>query len=82
MNGQAMIWYYEFRLEDARSEALRALEIFEKLEAARCVRRDSKSILELIHDTMESGSTSKGSDSDGGFRTTILPPISANHVLS
>ena len=55
-----MIWYYEFRLEDARSEALRALEIFEKLEAARCVRRDSKSILELIHDTMESGSTSKG----------------------
>ena len=81
MNGQAWIWYKELRLEDARSEALRALEIFEELGAARCAR-DSKSILEVIEDAMESGSTSGGPDSDGGFRTTILPPIHANHVLS
>ena len=35
MRLQASIWYRQLRLEDAKSEALRALEIFEKLGAAK-----------------------------------------------
>ena len=34
MDAQARIWYRQHRLEDATSEALRAIEVFEKLGAA------------------------------------------------
>ena len=39
MDTQATIWYEQGRLEDARLEALRALEIFENLGAAEDARR-------------------------------------------
>ena len=35
MEIQASIWYKQHRLEEARSEALRAIEIYEKFGATR-----------------------------------------------
>jgi len=37
MELQAMIWYRERRLEEARSEALRATDVYEKLGAAEAI---------------------------------------------
>ena len=47
MKAQAGIWYRQHRLEDARSEALCALEIFEKLGAAQDVGFCRESLLEI-----------------------------------
>jgi tetratricopeptide (TPR) repeat protein len=54
---QAYVWYWQLRLEDAKSEALHALEIFEKLGAANDAG-NSKDLLQQIERAMESGSTS------------------------
>ena len=54
MDMQARIWYRQRRLEDARSEAVRALESFEKLGAAMDAKR-SKGLLREIEGAMESG---------------------------
>jgi hypothetical protein len=39
MELQAWVWYNQHRLEEARSEALRAADIYEKLGAAKDVER-------------------------------------------
>ena len=39
MEMQAVIWYRQHRLEQAKSEALRAADIFEKLGSVRDVER-------------------------------------------
>ena len=54
MGMQANIWYLQGRLEDARSEALCALEIFEKLGAANDVEK-YKELLQWIEEAMASG---------------------------
>ena len=46
MKAQAGIWYRQHGLEDARSEALCALEIFEKLGAAQGVGFCRETLLE------------------------------------
>ena len=54
MEGQALIWCRQRRLEDARSEAVRALETLEKLGAAKdaeCCKR----LLQNIEEAMGSG---------------------------
>jgi tetratricopeptide (TPR) repeat protein len=54
--GQANVWYRQLRLEDAKSEALHALEIFEKLgnekDASHCRR-----LLQKVEGTTENRST-------------------------
>ena len=47
MEGQGRIWRRQGRLEDARSETLRALEVFERLGAAVAVR-DCRDLLKVI----------------------------------
>ena len=49
---QAHIWYLQLRLEDARSEALLSIEIFEKLGVAGDVT-SSKSLLQKIERAAE-----------------------------
>ena len=57
MGMQASIWYRQFRLEEAESEVLRALEILEKLGAARDVGT-CRELLEDIELAMRNRSTS------------------------
>jgi tetratricopeptide (TPR) repeat protein len=49
MEGQAWIWYYQDRFEEARSEALRAAEIYDKLGAAKDVE-DCRKLLQDIEE--------------------------------
>ena len=62
---QARIWYLQRGPEDARSEVLGALEIFERLGAAVDVGR-CRELLQEIEEAME-GQSSGGSDSGGEF---------------
>ena len=61
METQALIWYEQRRLEDARSEALRAVEIFDGHGAAMGVRSCRK-LLRQIEEAMEDRNISSGSD--------------------
>jgi tetratricopeptide (TPR) repeat protein len=54
---QALIWYEQRRFEEAKSEALHALEILEGLGAARDVG-DCRELLQMIEQTMKNRSTS------------------------
>ena len=56
MEMQARIWYRQRRLEDARSEALRALETLEKLGAANDAE-DCKGLLQQIEEAIGSGTS-------------------------
>ena len=70
MELQARIWYRQSRLEDARSEALGALEIFEKLGAAQDAE-DCRELLQKIDEQpMESRTVSDESDCSGEFSGT------------
>ncbi|KAF9780543.1 hypothetical protein BJ322DRAFT_1112537 [Thelephora terrestris] len=53
MGIQADIWYRQHRLDDARSEALGALQIFEKLEAVEGMGNCQR-LLQMIEQAMES----------------------------
>ena len=66
MYTQARIWHRQSRQEDARSEALCALEIFEKLGATRGVE-DCRELHQAIEQAMESQSISGESVSGGEF---------------
>ena len=57
METQVWIWYREGRLRDARSEALRALEIYEKLGAVNDVV-ECRELLRMTEQAM--GSQSAG----------------------
>ena len=63
---QAVVWYRQGRLEDARSEVLRAIEIFEKLGLADPLR-DFRKFLRIIEVEMVSGNapSKDGPDSTG-----------------
>ena len=50
---QAMVWYKQHRLEEARSEALRAVDVFEKLGAANNMERCRRS-LQRIQEGLDS----------------------------
>jgi tetratricopeptide (TPR) repeat protein len=73
MDMQAGVWYRQLRLEEAKSEALRALEIYESLGAAAggvdCVK-----LLEDIERAMKNRSTSLR----GELLDTITHPTSVN----
>jgi tetratricopeptide (TPR) repeat protein len=56
MEMQAQAWYRQGRLDKSTSEALRALEIFEKLGAEEAAR-DCRELLRVIEQAMETRST-------------------------
>ena len=63
---QAVVWYRQGRLEDARSETLQAIEIFEKLGSAEKLRVYRK-FLQMIEKTMVSGNRpAKGGPDSAG----------------
>ena len=49
---QAEVWYGQLRLEDAKSEALHSLEIFERLGAMEDVMK-AKSLLQKVEQAIE-----------------------------
>jgi tetratricopeptide (TPR) repeat protein len=64
MQIQAEVWYYQHRLDEAKSEALRALEIYEKLGAAQSAG-NCRGILRKIEQAIETRSTCVDSDRSG-----------------
>ena len=56
MEMQAGVWYRQLRLDDAKSESLRSLEIYEKLGAEEGVK-NSKYILREVEQAMEERSS-------------------------
>jgi tetratricopeptide (TPR) repeat protein len=73
MEMQAAVWYQQFRLEEAKSEVLRALEIYEKIGATEDAG-DCRDLLQKIELAMENKSTS----SQGKLLDTIPHPTSVN----
>lgn len=70
----AKILYKEGRFEEAASEALCALEVYEKIGATKDVE-DCRGVLRRTEKAMESHSISGESGSDGEpLETTLLPP--------
>ena len=78
MHLQALIWYRQRRLREAKSEASHALEVFEKLGAVKDAEV-SRDILQEIQEAMERQSTSVDSDNGGEFLETaqgfVLQPL-------
>ena len=73
MKLQALVWYRQDRLEEAKSEALRAVVAFEKLglvEDAKRVRR----LLQQLDDEIRADGTSDESDDSGELLATCLLP--------
>ena len=62
----AMVWFKQCRLKEARLEAQQALDIFEKIGAARDTER-CKKLLQDIQAKLDSSLTSGQSSNDGGF---------------
>jgi len=54
MELQARVWYKEGRLEEARSEALRAVDAYEKLGATKDVE-DCRTLLQKLDTAIASG---------------------------
>ena len=78
MEMQASIWYRQLRLDEAKSEAIHALEIFEDLGAAKDVG-GCRELLQKIDLAIENASTS----SQGEFFDTIPHHLSVNsHFLA
>jgi len=48
MELQAGVWYNQFRFEEAKPEALRAVEVFERLGAAQDVERCNKLLRDIL----------------------------------
>jgi tetratricopeptide (TPR) repeat protein len=77
MEMQADIWHRQLRLEEAKSEASRALEIYEKLGAARDSER-CRGFLRKVERTMKDRST----HFPGALLETMLHPTSVDpHFL-
>ena len=80
MEIQARIWYRQHMLEDARLEALHALDTFEELGAENGVE-DCKGLLRQIEEAMRSKIPGE-LDAGGEFLATTLHPITANSAPS
>ena len=77
MELQAKLWYEQRRLEEAKSEALRAAEVYERLGAAKDVEDCGKLLLD-IQKELNNLFTSGESDSDGELLETVLLLICIN----
>ena len=74
MERQAEVWYRQRRLEGAKSEASRAIEVLEKLGAAKDAGK-CRDLLHEIEEAMESQSACVDSDSGGELLEMILRPV-------
>ena len=70
MWSQAWFWYQQHRFEDAKSEALRVVDAFEKLGAMNDVER----IRELLRRIEQADGTSHELD-DNGELLKMVPPV-------
>jgi len=61
MELQATVWYKQDRVEEARAEALRAVDVYEKLGAARDLER-CRELLQRIEKKMKNPVASGQSD--------------------
>jgi tetratricopeptide (TPR) repeat protein len=77
MEQQARFWYEEGRLEEAKSEALCAVGVYEKLGAAKDME-DCRKLLQWIEEAEEEPVTSDGSDSTGKLLEVVLLPTPVN----
>jgi len=71
MELQARIWYRQDRLEQAKSEVLRATDIYEKLGAALDLE-DCRELLQRIDEGMSVSVASDESDDNGELLETVL----------
>ena len=71
MELQARLWYEQHRLEEAKSEALRAAEVYERLGAAKDVEDCGKLLLDIQKEPNNLVSSGE-SDSDGEPLETVL----------
>ena len=67
---QAQVWYEQRRFEEARSEALRAIDVYEKFGAAGDLR-DCRKLLQDIQRKLNSPTTSGSSGSNCEFLRTV-----------
>ena len=70
---RARIWYRQHRLQEAKSEVLRAFETFEKLGAAETME-SCRALLQDIERAMKTPSTSDNPDSKGEASGIDVPP--------
>ena len=68
---QARVWYGQYGLEEAKSEALRAVDALEKLGAVKDVER-VRDLLQQIDDGIRSDGTSDKSDDSGELLATVF----------
>ena len=74
MQLQARIWYEQHRFEEATSEALGALDVFEKLGATDDVEGAREFLLAIDYDSL-ANVTPRELDSDGELFTTVLSVV-------
>jgi tetratricopeptide (TPR) repeat protein len=77
MEQQAQFWYEEGRLEEAKSEGLCAVGVYEKLGAARCMECCRK-LLQKIEGKTTNLVTSNRLDSSGKLLEVVLLPTLVN----
>ena len=75
MELQALVWYGQHRLEEAKSEALRAVDAFKKLGAVRDVERVVELLRQIDLDADEL-------DDDGEVFTTALSVMFTDSLYS
>jgi len=81
MGLQTAFWCMQLRLEEAKIEALRAVEVFEKLGAAKDAE-DCRELLLVIDAETNGWVVSDESDDDGEFIETVLPLVFINSLRS
>jgi len=80
MKLQAMVSYKQRRLEEARAEVLRAVDVFEKLGAAQFLE-SCKEFLRRIEEEMNNPVSSGQSDSDCELPRMVPLPARINFPL-
>jgi len=77
MEMQATIWYEQHRLEEAKSETLRAAEIYDKLEAAKDAE-DCRAFARVIEKALNTPVASAQSDFNCELLRILLSPACTN----
>ena len=80
MKLQAMFWYIEHKLEEGKSGAMRAVDVFEGIGATKHVER-CKAILRDIEEAINEPAVSHESDSSGELLEAVPLPTPANFRL-